>query len=77
MTESAVLPLAYPNHFIMAERTAIIQSFHRLSDAGGVVEHAKWIHHGIETQATANAPHLVGEARTQEEQTIAIGDGLI
>ncbi len=45
--------------------------------ADGVVEHTKGIHHGIKAQATANPTHFIGEAGTQEEQTVAIGDGLI
>ena len=77
MAESAVLPLTYPDHFLMAKWVSTMESLYRLRDAGWVVKHAKRIHHGIETQATAKGAHLIGKAGTQEKQTVAIGDGLL
>ena len=49
MAESAALSLANGNHILMAERFTVLQSLHRLSYAGWIVNHPKRIHHRIET----------------------------
>ena len=77
VAESAILPLAYRYHIIVGEWVSVAQSFHRLRDASRIVKHAKRIHQGIKSQAMANAAHLIGEAGTEEEQTVAVMDGLI
>ena len=53
-----------PSHFddlIMSERGAVVETFQRLSDAGGVVQHAERVDLRVEAHATAEAAHLIGE----------------
>ena len=77
VAEGAIIPLPRSDDFLVGKRPPVGHTVNGIGYADGVVQHPERIHHGIEAQATANPAHFIGEARTQEEQTITIKDGLL
>ena len=76
VVEGAEELLTHFDDFLMGERFATLKTMEGVGDADRVVKHPERIHQGVETQTTANRAHLVGEAGTQEEDAVAVGDGL-
>ena len=75
MAEGTIKLLSHFDHLMVAEGGAFLETFQGLGDAGRIIEYAKRIDLSAETQATADATHLVGKAGAQEEQSVTIDDG--
>ena len=76
MAKGAVELLARSDDLALRKREAVMHASQGIGNADGIVKHPKWIHHGVEAQPPADGPHLIGEAGTQKEDAIAVGDGL-
>ena len=77
MAESAIELPSHLDNLVVSEWDAIVKAFQRLGDADWVIKHPERIHQSVESHSTAEAAHLVGEAGAQEEQAIAVANGLI
>ena len=77
MIKSTIVTLPHLDHLIRCEGFPFVKSKDALGDADGVIEHAEGVYLSVEAEAFTQTPNLVGEAGAQEEQAIAIDDGLI
>ena len=77
VAEGAIILLPRSDDFLMGKGSTVGQTMHCVGYADRVIQHTERIHQGIEAHATAKCAHFIGEAGTQEEQTVAIGDGLL
>ena len=76
MAEGAVELLSYPDHLVVGKGRACVEAFDGLGDAGGVIECAEGVDLGVEAQAAADVADFVGEAGAQEEEAVAVDEGL-